>query len=84
MRKLSLVPDWKNIWKWWSAQITTVATGIVLVAPVLDRYLQEEKIFYIVGGILILALIARVIEQPKLEKVNVFKRRRSTDLVDKD
>ena len=73
MKKVKLVEDWKDAWRWWSTQIITIATGLVFAAPLLERYLQERVVFYIVGAILLLALLARMIQQPKLEERNARK-----------
>lgn len=69
MKRLSLVPDWKNAWRWWSVQLMLL-NGILQAfweaaqaIPEAWEVIPADWRGWITLGLLALALIARLIDQ---------------------
>lgn len=69
MKRWSLVPDWKNAWRWWSVQLTLL-NGILQAfwegaraIPEAWEVIPADWRGWITLGLLALALAARMIDQ---------------------
>lgn len=81
IKKPELIPDWKKAWRFWSMRLAALGTAITsllilwpdaalqawnLLPQDLKSVLPERMVPIIGVGIFILSMVARVINQPKL------------------
>lgn len=88
MKKLSLIPDWSVAWRFWSVRLGALAIAIqTYMATYPNAALEfwqslppEMKAFFpttilprINMGLMLLALAARFVSQPKAQEINAVK-----------
>lgn len=82
MKKIRLINDWRNYWRFWSVQLgvlgSTIVTWLIafpehllfvwnMLPPDLKLYFPAQYMPLIGVGVFILSLIARIVKQKKLE-----------------
>jgi hypothetical protein len=83
MKKLRLIENWRDFWRFWSVRLGIVGSAVagwliafpdhalqawLLLPPDLKAVLPEEHMPLFGVGIFVLSLLARVLKQSKLEK----------------
>lgn len=68
MKKPSLIPEWKQAWKFFSVQIGVlfaIAAGFYAELPALREYLSPEMFARVSGILAFIAILARIVKQEK-------------------
>lgn len=65
---MHLIPDWKDLWRFWSVQ-ATVALGLWNMVPVILQERIPVSVNLGVSTVLLASVVlARIVNQPKLNK----------------
>jgi hypothetical protein len=68
MKKPTLIPEWKQAWKFFSVQvgiIFAIAAGLYAELPALREYLSPETFARLSGILAFVAIVARIIKQQR-------------------
>ena len=68
MKKPTLIPEWKQAWKFFSVQLGilfAIAAGLYAELPELREYLSPQTFARLSGILAFIAIIARVIKQQR-------------------
>jgi hypothetical protein len=69
MKRLHLIPDWKQAWRWFSVQASFLNMAFLatwaLLPPRFQNAIPEEWVFGIAIGLLVLGVAGRVVDQTK-------------------
>lgn len=70
-RSCWLVQDWRKMWKWFSVQLLLLiagAQGTLALMPTLKDYLHPTLWHWLMAGLAVMAILARIINQAPKEQ----------------